>query len=60
MKFAKLEQTIVLVLFLATFDEFSLCDSKGNAMAEPPPLKLEQYGPSKPEKEAYIRYHVRA
>ena len=57
MKFAILEQTIVLALFLATFDEFSICDAKGNPIPAPKPQL--HYTPLKPVNEVFLKYHAR-
>ena len=59
MKFAKLEQNIILALFLATFQDFSLCNSKGRYVAEPPPIDWESYSSWKPtEDEQFLRFKV--
>ena len=64
MKFAMLEQTIVVALFLATFDEFSICDAQGNPLSGPlslPPLSLPpvQYTPVRFLKQVYLKCHAR-
>ena len=59
MKFAKLEQNIILALFLATFEDFALCDVQGNDVAEPPPIDLEGYSSWKPKQQIRLKYRPR-
>ena len=55
MKFARLEQNILVALFLATFEEFGLCDKNGAPVSEPPAIDLESYSSWKPEQQIHLK-----
>jgi len=58
MRFAKLENNIIIAFFIAMF-EISLCDKKGNPVSEPPPTNFNKPSAAKPDPTAYIKYRVR-
>lgn len=58
MRFAKLEQNIIIAYFLAYFD-FELCDHQGVTGLQPPEVNLNAYTASKPKQPVYVKYKVR-
>ena len=58
MKFAKLEQNIIVSFFLLMFD-YELCDIKGNPVSTPTPIDLNAFSASKPEPRVYLKYRLR-
>lgn len=58
MRFAKLEQNIIVAFFVTQF-EYELCDRQGNAVRTPTPIDLNGFSACKPEPSAYVRYRQR-
>lgn len=58
MRFAKLEQNIIVAFFIMMFD-YDLCDQKGNIVSTPTPIDLNAFSASKPDPKVYLRYKVR-
>ena len=59
MKFAKLEMNIIIAHFLATFDEYHLCDRTGEVVRGLPKVNVEGHGASKPSRPVYLKVHRR-
>lgn len=57
-KFAKLEQNIVVAFFLAMF-YFELSDSDGNPVDSPPSVDLNMYSSWKPDDRIFLRVRAR-
>lgn len=58
MRFAKLEQNIIVAFFITQF-EYELCDRQGNAVRTPTPIYLNAFSACKPEPSVYVRYRQR-
>lgn len=58
MKFAKLEQNIIVAFFLAMFD-FGLSDEEGNPVDSPPPVDLNMYSSWKPDDPIFLKLRAR-
>jgi cytochrome P450 len=58
MRFAKLEQNIILAFFLATFD-FELADKDGNRVEGVPKTDFNALSATKPKDKIYVKYSVR-
>lgn len=56
--FAKLEQNVIIALWLAIFD-FELCDEEGSPVDSPPPIDLNQYSSWKPDEPVFIKLQPR-
>lgn len=59
MRFAKLEQNIILAFFLAYFDFDKLVDEKGNQIEGQPPSDLNSWSAVKPKEKIHVKYSVR-
>ncbi|KAH0269333.1 cytochrome P450, partial [Aureobasidium melanogenum] len=59
MRFAKLEQNIILAFFLAYFDFDKLVDEHGKQITEQPPSDLNSHSAVKPKQKIYVKYSVR-
>jgi len=58
MRFAKLEQNIILAFFLATFD-FELADKDGNRVEGVPKSDFNTFAATKPKDKIYVKYSAR-
>lgn len=58
MRFAKLEQNIIVAFFITMFD-YDLCDRKGNIVSTPTPIDLNAFAASKPNPKVYLKYRLR-
>ncbi|KAK0636368.1 cytochrome P450 6A1 [Bombardia bombarda] len=58
MKFAKLEATIIGVLFTAMYD-YSLQDVQGQAMPKPPPMDRDRHSSKKPDTPMRLKFERR-
>ena len=58
MRFAKLEQNIILAFFLAMFD-FELTDKVGNPVKETPPVDFNAPSAVKANPRVYLKYSRR-
>jgi sterol 14-demethylase len=58
MRFAKLEQNIIVAFFILMFD-YDLSDWKGNIVSTPTPINLNAFSAMKPDPKVYLRYKVR-
>ena len=54
MKFARLEQNIIIAHFLATFD-FEICDRTGKTVSEAPATDFNAYATGKPRDPTFLR-----
>lgn len=57
MRFAKLEMNVIIAYFLATFDEYHLCDRAGEAVRGLPPVDVEGHTASKPARPVFLKVH---
>lgn len=58
MKFAKLENNVIIAHFISMFD-MELSDKNGNPVKEPPPVNFNKPSASKPDTPIHIKYKVR-
>ena len=58
MRFAKLEQNIIVAFFITMFD-YDLCDRQGNVVSTPTSIDLNAFSACKPEPKVYLRYRLR-
>lgn len=59
MRFAKLEQNIILAFFFAYFDFDKLVDEHGKQVTEQPSTDFNKYSAVKPQQKIYVKYSVR-
>jgi cytochrome P450 len=59
MRFAKLEMNVITAHFLATFDEYHLCDRAGEAVRGLPRVDVQGHAASKPSRPVYLKVHRR-
>jgi len=59
MRFAKLENTVVVAFFLAYFDEIRLSDAKGNQVNRVPDCNLNNHSSQKPVDQILLKYKLR-
>ena len=57
MRFANLETNVIIAHFLATFDEYHLCDASGEAVPGLPQPDFEAHATSKPAQPVYLKVH---
>jgi hypothetical protein len=60
MRFAKLENSIIVAFFLAYFDDIKLLDSNKRETNRPPPSNFNNHSARKPVDKIYLQYKVRA
>ncbi|KAK5120820.1 hypothetical protein LTR85_005887 [Meristemomyces frigidus] len=60
MRFAKLENNLIVAFFLAYFDEIKLSDAKGNETTRIPPTNRNRHSAHKPDEKIYLKYKVAA
>ena len=58
MRFAKLENSVIVAFFLAYFDDIKLTDAKGNATTVPD-CNINNHSSKKPERQILLKYKVR-
>ena len=58
MRFAKLEQNIIVAFFLAYFD-FKLCDKDGRPSDKLPRVDVNGLSAAKPNSQVYLKYELR-
>jgi hypothetical protein len=58
MRFAKLEQNIIIAFFLAMFD-YELTDQAGIPLKETPPVDFNGHSAMKPNSPVYFKYTPR-
>ena len=58
MRFAKIENNILVAMFMASFADVGLCNAHGDTV-ELPPVNNNKLGPTRPEVPVYLRYTVR-
>ncbi|KAK4704365.1 hypothetical protein P7C70_g1842, partial [Phenoliferia sp. Uapishka_3] len=58
MRFAKIEQNVILAFFLTKFD-YNLCDAKGTKVDALPPLDANAHSACKPSTPVYLSYTQR-
>ena len=59
MRFAKLENNIILAFFLAYFKDLQLLDENERPVSQPPPVDLNSQSARKPKRKCYLKYAVR-
>lgn len=59
MRFAKLENNLIVSLFLAYFDEIQLLDGQGRPMAKVPTTNWNNHTARKPDVKINLKYRVR-
>lgn len=59
MRFAKLEMNVIIAHFLATFDEYHLCNRAGEAVRGLPKVNIQGHAASKPDRPVYLKVHRR-
>lgn len=59
MRFAKLENNVIVALFLAYFDDIKLTDAKGNPMSRVPDCKINNTSSKKPDQQILLKYKLR-
>jgi hypothetical protein len=59
MRFAKLEMNVIIAHFLATFDEYHLCNRAGEAVRGLPEVNTQHHTSSKPDRPVYLKVHQR-
>ncbi|KAF1972061.1 cytochrome P450 6A1 [Bimuria novae-zelandiae CBS 107.79] len=57
-RFAKLEQYLIVALFTTVFD-YVACDSKGNPITTPTPIDLNAFSARRPEPRVYLKYKLK-
>jgi len=60
MRFAKLENNLIVAFFLAYFDDLKLANAKGNETTRVPPTNRNNHTARKPDEKVYIKYKVAA
>ncbi|KAK4542279.1 hypothetical protein LTR36_006932 [Oleoguttula mirabilis] len=60
MRFAKLENNLIVAFFLAYFDEIKLSDAKGNETTRIPQTDRNKHTAHKPAEKVYLKYKVAA
>ncbi|KAI5458580.1 cytochrome P450 6A1 [Mariannaea sp. PMI_226] len=58
MRFAKLEQYLIVAFFTTVFD-YIACDAKGNPITTPTPIDLNAFSARRPEPRVYLKYKLR-
>lgn len=58
MRFAKLEQYLIVAFFTTVFD-YVACDAKGNPITTPTPIDLNAFSARRPEPRVYLRYKLK-
>ena len=56
MRFAKLENTLIVAFFVAYFDEIKLSDSEGKETTKIPPTDRNANAAGKPAEKVYLKY----
>ena len=56
MRFAKLENTLIVAFFVAYFDEIKLSDAKGNETTRIPATNRNSNTAVKPTERVYLKY----
>ena len=56
MRFAKLENTLIMAFFVAYFDEIKLSDGKGNETTQIPTTNRNANAAGKPTERVYLKY----
>ena len=59
MRFAKLEINVIIAHFLATFDEYHLCDRTGEVAHGLPKVNFQGHAASKPSRPVYLKVRRR-
>jgi hypothetical protein len=59
MRFAKLEQNILLAFFVAYFDDIQLLDSKRKPASRAPDVNRNNWTARKPDEQVYLKYKLR-
>ena len=59
MRFAKLEMNLIIAHFLATFDEYHLCNRAGEPVSGLPRVDVQGHVASKPIRPVYFKVHRR-
>ena len=60
MRFAKLENNLIVAFFLAYFDNIQLSDGQGNITTRIPSVNRNRHSAHKPDENIYLKYQVRA
>ncbi|KAH9828353.1 Cytochrome-P450 6A1, partial [Teratosphaeria destructans] len=60
MRFAKLENTMIVAFFLAYFDDIKLADEQGRETDRVPPVNRNRYTAHKPDEIIYLKYKLAA
>ncbi|KAF7560199.1 hypothetical protein G7046_g3949 [Stylonectria norvegica] len=58
MRFAKLEQYLIVAFFTTMFD-YTACDINGNPITTPTPIDLNAFSARRPEPRVYLKYKVK-
>lgn len=59
MRFAKLENNVIVAFFLAYFDEIRLTDAEGARVHRVPDCNLNNHNSHKPDKTILLKYKAR-
>lgn len=59
MRFAKLENNLIVALFLAYFDEIQLTDEHGRPMTKVPKCNWNNHTARKPDVQMRLKYRLR-
>lgn len=60
MRFAKLENNLIVAFFLAYFDEIKLSDAQGIETTRIPPTNRNSHTAHKPDEKIYLKYGAAA
>ena len=60
MRFAKLEQNLIIAFFLAYFPNVQVSDARGNRTSHVPPVNRNNHTAKKPDQNVYIKYSAKA
>lgn len=58
MRFAKLENNIIVAFFMAYFDQVELCDEVGNHKDKVPKVNFNNHTAHKPDEKVYLKYRA--
>lgn len=59
MRFAKLENSVIVAFFLAYFDEIRLTDARGKPVARVPDCNINNHSSHKPDEQILLKYKLR-
>lgn len=58
MRFAKLENNIIVAFFTSYFDDVQLCDEVGNLVNKVPRVNFNNHTAHKPDEKIFLKYRA--